>query len=740
MNIEEARKLGYKIGSHKGVPVTIIRDKDGVENIMPLTSIDPNVHKPIVEMKVPTGKGTINGKEYGSGLSDQAKGMYERLRQRTWDKSASEAAANFEDAARAERVRDVKRMSIPEAALIGAGDELNSLYEGTKNIGDFGLYALSNAATLGMAPYDSALDRMVERKHETDIRNQTMQEFNDNTSGSQLSRMIPYMVTGRSLEPAARATVGRALGYTGEVVKDVAKKGGGLIRGAVRNAASNPVQKYNIPYLPSPVTNPLSAGRKRLASEIDEAIITPFENTVQTIAKRPKISDPFREGRLKEIGNSAAVGAAEGTMNINEDPFTGAGSSIMGTTMGLIYSPYLSKMPNKNSPEINAIINDAMLNDGYRATPGMRSGQPVLQSKEQGMRSNDKFSLYMKGIDEANDKVFAKKARQAMGMTETGEQGISPSRLNEHLDDLKSVYSDLESRSVGNIDKQQMKDFRSKYTGMVKKDQAIVDHYYDLISNLKHTQNRGAGGKFTGATFNGSDYQDLRSKLKTAKDTASAQNEFERSNALRDLIGILDNGMERGIKHHGDPELVSKWKKANEQYALTQLVIQNGMNPDGSINAQSLGNYLMNTDADRLLRGKGGEVKQLHDLAKITYVDRIQPGKGLDKESFTAPDTDKKSFDLLSTPAAAMMPIRTKMMADIYMSGKPSLSGLAGMSRDNNYWNASKLFRAAEQANDPHMDALSWISETGSSGLDWLDEKRKMLNQQRNNFVEKYSQ
>jgi len=732
MNIDEVRKLGYKVAEKDGETWVLVKDKNGTQDIVNLNGFNPSDHRPLTEMRIPKTSAPMN---------ERIAGQYERLRRKGYLKDVQEAQLNSADKVRKDRINEVKEMSTPFATLIHTGSELNDLVEGTKQIADFSNYALSNALTLGQMPNNSAMERMLERKQKADADNELMQIFEDNTSVSKIGTMFPYIATGQLIEPLAKATFGRAIGTVGDAAQKAVKATGGVAGRAIQSAANKPVQSFNFPYVSSPVVNPASAFRKNLATELDDTIVTPLQNMASHRANRAPIVEPFREGRWNRLGTSMGTGSVEGAMDIDENPLEGATSSGFGSLTGLILEPKLSKAPNLNSKYANQILDEAYI-DGYRPTPGVRTGQPVLATKEQGMRTNDKYSLYMKQFDDANDKYYTKKAREATGMDLSGESDFSPDELNDHMAKLRAIYQDLEARSMGKINRADIRDYQNYVDSIVSpKNRKAVQGHLDAIANLKHTQNRGSNGQFTGATFNGTDYQKTRMQLQDAMKTAQGNNKTEQYNALKGMIKMLDDGMEAGIRHHGDPNLVQKWKDANEMFAMTNILKDYGLHADGTMDTKGLVNYLMTKDADRLLTGKGGKVRKLHDIAKLQAIEVKQPGKGLDKETFDGvailPD---KSVNLIGTPASLMTPMHRKMMADAYMNrwvGTPS-KGLFNMDKDNPMWNSEKVFRAFEQGQDQHVDAYNFANDTYDAGTNFTKEKWGNLMRAKDNAINKY--
>ena len=194
--------------------------------------------------------------------------------------------------------------------------------------------------------------------------------------------------------------------------------------------------------------------------------------------------------------------------------------------------------------------------------------------------------------------------------------------------------------------------------------------------------------------------------------------------------------MELGVKKHGGKASSKQWRDLNEKWAITDLVMKNGMSPLGGIDTGKLSRYMMSpAEVNRTLLGRGNKsITDLQNIAKLDYIQKNQSGGGLNRltaggeDDRWDPDFKKQSF--LNTPWSLKLPVVGRAKVGAYTSGYPSETGLLGLDRKGNY-SAAKLGRALAQSTDAQRNLLEGTYDTGStiynelsSLLDGIDDKK----------------
>lgn len=587
------------------------------------------------------------------------------------------------------------QISGPEAFAINAIRETQGFGRGARDLATN--IAGIGAGILNLDSQDALMEKSLENaKNKTEI-DRLWEGFDDTTFGADLGKMVPYLLSGRVIEPAARATSGRALAQVGEATVDAAKQSGGFMSKLIKNqsATGNPM-------------NPAT----RVAKELEEKIVDPMQAFSAKLKAQPDMPDEFRKGFLGQVGTYGGIGAVEGALHEDLTIPSGSGGSVLGGVLGRFISPAFSKAPNKNSDAVNALL-DEMETKGFRVLPGMRTGQPEYQIHETNMRTDKKYSTYFKDIDHANDEVVTRMATKAMGLTDDVTRDLSPARLKAHREGLKKEFDDLEAASIGRLDRNELRQIDQDIANLpVSK--AVKDQMQEL-KNLRHTRGRSATGQFTPATFAGKDYKKISAKIKLARDSATNSGRMEDASVLNKMLTALDNGMHTGVTNHGGTGTAAKWKDLRQRYALTELVEQHGMTPVGGIDTGRLGKYFLEHDSKRLLEGSDGPIDDLHKLAKLNFLQKKQAGGGLGRDNvqddFLSGSAEQRH--LLNTPASLMMPLRRRIPAMLYSRGYPSETGLLGMNKDAKYWGMPTLNRSMEQGQELHTDPIGAAKRTG---------------------------
>jgi hypothetical protein len=181
---------------------------------------------------------------------------------------------------------------------------------------------------------------------------------------------------------------------------------------------------------------------------------------------------------------------------------------------------------------------------------------------------------------------------------------------------------------------------------------------------------------------------------------------------LQELVFSLDNSIKRGMKDSTGKVNAKPWMKANEDYALTQLVKEAGVTPTGKIDLDGLSNALMSgTEAARTVTNSGGKIKNLQELVKMNYIAKNQAGSdmsGVEMMNNSAGNKLKSGMNIVTGDKLAMNPLR-RLFTDQYMKGYPLTEGLGiGTSR--------QVSRGLAQAGGP-LEAMDRFAESGIQAM-----------------------
>lgn len=492
---------------------------------------------------------------------------------------------------------------------------------------------------------------------------------------STVGATIPYLASEVALSPVTNAI----LSNVGKGITTVGK-------GALRTGEA--------------LETGLKGGRS-IASQQAGDLIAPAVSQMRNIAARPPLS-PELTASYKELARAPLTGAIEGAMHYNMTPEEGMLQSTVGQAfaMGPVKS-MLGQMPSKLSKSEQQTLK-TMVDRGYRATPGMKTGSKYLQAKEQGFRSEPRFRDYMDEYDTANQKVIADYASEAMGLPKQRAADITPEVLNNHMLDLSRQYQALEANTTGKFSQDSFK----RINGILKNRQPIKDRNQSVAARQDYATLQDAvaemrtvlqpfttrEGKFAVQKFDGSKYQAASQYLNDQIASAFQNGRKGLARDLKAIKGELDKSIESGM----GKTTAKEWRDLNERYAMSRIVMDTGMDPLGGINTSGLTNYLMSGDeALRTLTGRGGRIKKLQDIARIDTMQKRQAGaEGWSGSGVEQGDTSKQGLmkSTFRTPLVTRIPMSTRAGMNLYMSGWPA-TGLLPISRPN----IGKLSRAQEQ-------------------------------------------
>lgn len=589
--------------------------------------------------------------------------------------------------------------AIGESAL----SELSGLSTGVSELIDKYLpEELSNVLNyrIGGKNFDTPEQRMEERAIQRG-KERLVQGARDIASpvASVVGKTVPYLASDIALSPITNAI----LSTTGKGITRVGKT-------ALRGAEG------------------LESGLRKGGSAISQQaadIVDPLVVSMQNIANRPVMS-PELAASYKELARAPLTGAIEGGAHYDMTAEQGAGQSLLGqfAAMGPAKA-MLGRMPSKLSESEKQTLK-TLERRGYRATPGMKTGSKVLQAKEQGFRSEARFRDYMDEFDTANQKVIADYASEAMGLPKQTSADLTPEVLSGHMQNLRNQYQQLEANTTGKFSQDSFK----KINGILKNLQPLKDRnqsqaakqryatVLDAVNEMRTVLQpfRTKDGKFEKQVFDGSRYQAASQYLNDQISSAFQNGDKILARNLKTIKEELDKSIESGM----GKSRAKDWRDLNERYAMTRLVMENGMDPLGGINTNKLTQHLMSGDeAVRTLTSKGGRIKKLQDIAKIDTMQRRQAGaEGYSGSNVDLGDTSRKGLlrSVLTTPLTAMIPTSTRAGMNLYMSGYPAVTGLTGLPKPA----IGKISRAQEQGSQKITRAAEWVRDKSMSDYEWL--------------------
>lgn len=555
-----------------------------------------------------------------------------------------------------ERAYEAQNMPSFDLAMLTAGREVDKLWAGTKDIGNFLSYVAGD---------DSALDRSVALSAEQRENDRLYEQVGENEGlAGAVGSALPYIVTGAFAGPVAQKITEYGIKKVAEKTAQGITSARGGVTGAVESTAAKP--------------GFLGAGARKAKREY----IDDINREAMRKSKQFKQEDPYRKNILRDILAGGALGAVEGTVHYDSNPVEGAMGGILGTSFGKMVESPFRRSPDFWSENERRLVEWAK-DQGMKLTPGMETGSQRLQTFEKGMRNDSQTIDYFNKFDQNNQKVFNREVANAIGMDNPTGTSFNPAELKAHKDSLSDQYNYLSQTTTGVFNKQdyrnlldtldQLKQNKSPYS---QKAYNIVKSYVDQINAVSRVTRHPRTGKFQKSNFDGRDYQRLVREIKIEADSAHSRGDFTTRDALKRLKEQMDKGIESGMGE----ATAQQWKDLNTKFALTQMVIDNGVNPLGDVDLHKLTNHLMATDATRTLTEQGGKgIEDLQRLAKVDYMMRNQAGSGLSSSGFSNPKTQTMMQSLLQLPIAG----RTKLLPAAYMAmyirGIPSVRGLGGI-------------------------------------------------------------
>lgn len=489
-----------------------------------------------------------------------------------------------------------------EGILRGADNTINEFSTGIEDLADKHLpSAISDV--LAYRPFgENGLtpeQRIARRKAEMEANNEDqVARTLANPASTTIGSMLPYFGTGRIAELGIDAITKTV----SPITKQLVQKSIGTV-GRLEGSSGGSIGEL---------------GRKANLE-------------LSRMKEKPYFTNDFRE-RFKYGMKMPVIGAAEGSLNYNQTAGEGALYSTLGILPGTVGPLRMfNKVENVSDANRRAII-DEMYGRGFAITPGVRTANRQMQVEEAGMKNSDVLGdFYHQNIARVNQRKVTELAGDAMGLNGKNRDTWSQAELSAHLDDLSKQYKNLEANTTGRLTPAYMKatddllDYLKPVNGPTgprrntsAEAKAVYNRVKSFADEIRSESTAGPGvSGIQNRTFTGSQYQKWRSKIQNATTEAYQSGNRELGDALSKLRQNLDSALESGM----NKKTAAEWKDLNERYAMTNLVMNKGMNSTGKVDADMIENAMMaEGEAIRTLTGKGGRIKNLQDIARYNNI------------------------------------------------------------------------------------------------------------------------
>ena len=609
------------------------------------------------------------------------------------------------------RMEAAKDVGFLPSVGMAAGREIEKMGAGAYDIYNF----LEDLVTPGGS--ESAMARTRELEQTQKDRDVMFQEFEDANPGANVvGKTLPYLATGATAGVKAEAKAAELVSDTVKYGKMAVTRPSKAMAKRIRSQAARRKVSERRTNLPRTKTEKAIEATKDARIDAnrwaEEKIVKPIAEKAEARANRPPIEDYFRKGAIGGTVAAMGLGALEGGLHYDESAIDGIISSALGYMGGRTLAPIFSKGPVENTAAERQMLKE-WEQEGFRLDPGMQSGRPDLQVKHGDARRNPKYRNYIAQVDKANDLVVARRAARAMGMDLGEFLELTTDRLRAYKKSLSDEYQQLEARSGGVMDRGDVNRATQEIADLLQHQPAgTINHVHNIWDSIATMRN-----------FTGSDYQGKIRVLNDAADSALRNGKMEQYKAFIRMKKVLDEGMARGVGRRYGPEMANKWRDLNERYAMTSLVEDKGFDANFRIDQSKLSQHLMSNDAQRLLEGTGGRVKDLHAIARLNrYQQRQQKptlGEGGAGMEDTLPAPSKR---MLSTPQDAKIPLRRKARLNLYYSGWPNNTGLFNLPIEGPY-SFPNISRAYTQAMDPEVTAMEHAQQIYENPTNYVTDK-----------------
>lgn len=583
---------------------------------------------------------------------------------------------------------EVQGMSYPEKVMIAAGHETDKLLSGAMDTVDTvrGMFGDS----------DAAIRRQQSRAAEQAALDQAYAPFKDNagimpqiTGGA-----LPYVLDSVLLGPQFAKGAGKVLNAADKGVRTAARTTG--------EAGKTIIQKL--------AEQPGMAGK--LGVRIQEEWVQPIQKIASRLKNQIPEADPFRPGMAKNILGDITLGGVEGLVHYDNSVADGALASGLGSITGQAVKPMLHRLPSFYNDNEKRLIEWGK-DRGYKFLPGMESGHRGHQMFEQDLRGSSSWTDVINQIDRNNDFITNRIAFEQLGVPPGQLKDLNPDVLKKHMDNLSSEYENFVKGTKVRIEpedlipiKEQVKLLETIDTKSAKKVAATANDYLNKLEELRRTQLPSRDpltGRMQKSAFGGEAYQAFRKDVKSEINQAYEKQNTQLAEALTPILKTIDIGIERGAKDFGGEVGAAQWKDLNERWALSNLLMEEGMDDLGMVRGKKLSTHFMSSDPKRyLMETAGPKMNELFKAAKLEQMTRNQASGGLfDEANGLMHNPGKKSTieNLLSSPmapAASFTGLPQLSMA-MYKRGFPTSTGLLGFD-GSPFMNAPMYTRSIGQA------------------------------------------
>ena len=545
----------------------------------------------------------------------------------------------------------------------------------------------------------------------------TSKEFNEQAGiPGVIGQMLPYIISNESIGKPIAQGAGKLVTALTEIPKAV---------GSATRAEAVPL----INRLAE--TSPTAAAIKRVITD-------PWQRNIARKAGQVILPDPFRKGMLTEALGGIGLGAVEGGLHYDKSIGEGAVNAGLGMVPGLVFRPALTRMPNFRNKTENDLIEWGK-DQHMKFLPGMLTGSKRLQKFERGIQESATFADPMHRFERNNQIQNNRIAYEAMGIPKGKVDDMSPEKLGQHLDSLGKEYDKLEANTVAHF-RPQDKVVLNRHVANLTQDQtqagkSIANDAADYLRQIDQLtpQRNPLTGRMQSMSMEGSAYKDVRSRLQDDINAAYTNGDNNRARALKPIQEELDKAVERGIKAGKGEGTVQQWKDLNERYAMTNLVVNHGIDPMGAFAPHKILAHLQASDPMRLATERGGRIKNLYKAAKLDWMKRTQMGSDLTglgaKDIYNAQDSGIVE-KLLMSPKMNMLHVLPSAALHLYTKGYPVKTGLLGMSGEG-FGRPSLYTRAYEQAQQPHLGVYNAVADVVKA----IDQKKEDAKKKLKDFM-----
>lgn len=595
----------------------------------------------------------------------------------------------------------VKGMTLSEKLGTAAANETADLWSGIKDAGD-----VTKGIIGDVIGSDRMFDESVTDVHNREIQHEAVKEgrraFEEDVPWyvRGAGAMLPYMVDSALLGPRFVKGAAKGIDLAAEGLKASATKVGEGGKTLIQLASE----------LPGAWGKP--------GQYIQKEITQPIAKEVARFKKQVPITNPWMAGVPSSILGNSALGGLESAIHPDQDFQEGVIASTLGTIGGEAIKPYFHRAPNFYNESEKKLV-DWAKEQGYRLLPGAETGHRGMQMFEGQLRNAETWTDAINQIDRGNEYITNRLVFDQLGFPGAKDlKAVTPEVLRSHMDNLKADYNDLLSKTQMRIEPGDISDLRRSIAPLdpnipaQKKVIKLLTPYIDSLEKVRRTQKVARDpltGRLVKTAASSSDYKNLRDTVSSdIKQAYDSKNSLLASH-LETFLKKLDVGIERGAREYGGEAGVAEWKDLNERWSLSNLIMEEGMKPNGMVDMEKLGRHFMSDNPKRyLMETAEPRLTEIQKAAKFADMTKNYANGGLFNESgqFLKNPQSKSAFQRFigTTPAAWVPGLRNAYM-DLYSRGYPSQYGLLGFN-GKGLANIPLYTRSFQQATQAYPEIL----------------------------------